>query len=35
MAHTEKCRGCMYENTCDYISCKKNVTKKSGGNYGI
>ncbi len=22
MAHTEKCRGCMYENACDYITCR-------------
>ncbi len=24
MAHTEKCRGCMYENACDYIDCRIN-----------
>ena len=22
MAHTEKCRGCVYENRCDYITCE-------------
>lgn len=22
MAHTEKCRGCMFENACDYIHCR-------------
>lgn len=22
MAHTEKCRGCVYENRCDYITCQ-------------
>lgn len=22
MAHTEKCRGCIFENRCDYITCK-------------
>lgn len=22
MAHTEKCRGCMSENKCDYITCR-------------
>lgn len=22
MAHTEKCRGCMYENACDYMDCR-------------
>lgn len=23
MAHTEKCRGCIYENACDFISCRQ------------
>lgn len=27
MAHTEKCRGCMYENACDYIDCRINERK--------
>lgn len=22
MAHTERCRGCMYENACSYIDCR-------------
>lgn len=22
MAHTEKCRGCLNENKCDYINCR-------------
>lgn len=26
MAHTEKCRGCMYENACDFIDCR--ISKK-------
>lgn len=24
MANTKNCSGCMYENTCDFITCKKN-----------
>lgn len=27
MAHSEKCRGCMFENACDYINCR--ITNKS------
>lgn len=27
MAHTEKCRGCMYENACDYIICRFDEIK--------
>ena len=27
MAHTEKCRGCMYENACNYITCRKEEYK--------
>lgn len=37
MGHNKQCRGCMYESTCDYISCikscikiEKNVTFKEG-----
>ena len=28
MAHTEKCRGCMYENKCDYITCRIEEANK-------
>ena len=28
MAWTEKCRGCMYENACDYITCRKENEKE-------
>lgn len=37
MGHNEQCRGCMYENTCDYISCikiEKNVIFKEGYSDG-
>lgn len=27
MTHTEKCRGCMYENACDYIICRFDEIK--------
>ena len=27
MAHTEKCRGCMHENACDYINCRFDEIK--------
>ena len=27
MAHTEKCRGCMYENECSFINCRKDEIK--------
>lgn len=26
MAYTEKCRGCIYENACDYINCRTEET---------
>lgn len=29
MAHTEKCRGCIYENTCDFINCRLNNVTQS------
>lgn len=28
MAHTEKCRGCMNENRCDYITCRIEENKQ-------
>lgn len=28
MAHTEKCRGCMNENKCDYITCRIEEEKE-------
>ncbi len=28
MAHTEKCRGCMYENACDYVDCRFDENKR-------
>lgn len=29
MAYTENCRGCMYENACDYIDCRTEKTCKN------
>lgn len=29
MGHTEKCRGCHYENKCDYITCRKEKSRVS------
>lgn len=28
MAHTEKCRGCIIENRCDYITCRIDEAKE-------
>ena len=29
MTHTEKCRGCMYENACNYITCRIEEDKET------
>lgn len=31
MARTEKCRGCMNENKCDFITCRIEENKESKG----
>lgn len=28
MEHTEKCRGCIIENRCDYITCRIDEAKE-------
>ena len=35
MAHTEKCRGCMYENACNYIQCRREENAKSLRNADV